>query len=101
MPHLEALQDKYRESGLSVIGVNVDGVSGETIRAQLPRLYGKVPNYTLVPDEELKVADLYKMTAAPLSVIVDREGKIVYSHEGYKPGDEKELEGRIEKQVAR
>ena len=100
MPHLEALHEKHGKSGLVVIGVNVDGVPADLIRAHLPRIYGKIPPYTILPDEELKVADLYKLTAAPLSVLVDSKGKIAYYHEGYAPGDEKELGSRVEKLLA-
>lgn len=94
MPLLDGIYVKYRQEGLSILGVNVDGVGADIIKAQLPRVL-EIPSYTIVPDEELKVADLYKLTAAPLTVLVDPTRKIVYIHEGYRPGDETELEGQV------
>ncbi len=51
--------------------------------------------YTVIPDPDFKVVDLYKMTAAPLTVVVDRGGKVRYRHENFVPGDEKGLEEAI------
>lgn len=95
MPSLAALHAKYKGKGLSIVGVNVDGVGADVIKAQLPRLQVSPP-YTVMTDEELKVADLYKLAAAPLTILMDRSGKIVYTHEGYRPGDEKELDTSVD-----
>jgi peroxiredoxin len=95
MPHLDAIYKRHRTAGVEVIGVNVDGVDANIIKAQLLRIQ-EMPSYTLVTDEELKVADLYNLTAAPFTVLVDSSGKIVYIHEGYEVGDEKELGARID-----
>lgn len=94
MPYLNALYAKYKAAGVSVLGVNVDGVGPDIIKAQLPRL-PTAPDYPILPDEELKVADLYKLAAAPMTVVVDASGVIVFSHEGFEAGDEKKLEERI------
>jgi thiol-disulfide isomerase/thioredoxin len=98
MPVLASLHEKYNPRGLSILGVNVDGVGADTIKAHLPRV-AKVPPYPLVTDEELKIADLYKMNAAPLTVLVDSGGKVAYVHEGYKAGDEAALVEILEKLV--
>lgn len=96
MPSLDALHGKYGTAGLAVLGINVDGVGAGVIKAQLPNITA-MPGYLLLPDEELKVADLYRMAAAPLTILVDSSGTVVYVHEGYSPGDEKELESRVAK----
>ena len=36
--------------------------------------------------------ELFRMVAAPLTIVVDRGGVVRYVHEDYKPGDEKELD---------
>ncbi len=95
MPSLNALYLKYKDAGVAFLGINVDGVGADIINAQLPRVVQTAPDYPLVPDEELKVADLFKMTAAPMTVVINASGIVTFSHEGYEAGDEKELEDRI------
>jgi biopolymer transport protein ExbD len=47
-------------------------------------------------DQESTVSQLYNpRRAAPLNVLIDREGDIAWTHEGYNPGDEEELESQI------
>lgn len=91
IPGLNRIFGKYKASGLAVVGINVDGVNADVIKAQLPRLQN-TPVYPLVTDEEMRVADLYRLGAAPFTLLVDPRGKIVYLHEGYTQGDEAELE---------
>ncbi|MEO8876936.1 MAG: TlpA family protein disulfide reductase, partial [Polyangiaceae bacterium] len=38
--------------------------------------------------------------AAPLSIIIDRTGKVVLVHEGYNPGDEQMLAAEVDKALA-
>jgi peroxiredoxin len=96
MPSLSGIYDRYKSEGLEILGVNVDGVGPKIINAQLPKV-GAMPSYAIIVDEDLVVSDLYKLNAAPLTILVSSDGKVVYSHEGYKPGDEKELENQIVK----
>jgi hypothetical protein len=78
------------------LGINVDGVPADVIKSHLQRLGIEVA-YPLVPDEEFKIVDLYRMSAAPLTYLVGGKGKVVYRHVGFKEGDEKELEQQIER----
>lgn len=94
IPKLNDLYRKYKDAGLEILGVNVDGVGPETVKANLPRI-GVVPEYVLVCDAELLVADLFQLAAAPYTVIVNSRGVITYVHEGYKAGDESRIEEQI------
>jgi hypothetical protein len=45
--------------------------------------------FPVVLDEDSHVASIYNpKKAAPLSVLIDKTGKVVKTHEGYNPGDE-------------
>lgn len=94
IPALRKLQEEFREGVLQVVGVNTDGVDAATLKAMMDE--EKIStNYIVLTDPEFKVADAFVMTAAPLTVLIDREGKVRYVHEGYKPGDELPLRTTI------
>jgi cytochrome c biogenesis protein CcmG/thiol:disulfide interchange protein DsbE len=69
---------KYGQSGLAVIGVSTDDGGWNVVK---PFIREKQMNYPVV----LGDADLtarYKLTAMPLTLLIDREGRIVVSHAG-------------------
>jgi hypothetical protein len=35
----------------------------------------------------------------PFSILVDTQGKIIWEHTGYVPGDEKQMESEIQKAI--
>lgn len=92
--YLNPMHDTYGKKGVLIIGVNVDGVEGEFIRNSIPKL-SHIPKFTVVPDPEFKISDLYNMMASPLSFVIGRDGKVLYRHEDFKPADAKPLEEAI------
>ncbi|MDD5762975.1 MAG: TlpA disulfide reductase family protein [bacterium] len=87
MPALRKIQEDFRNNDVHVLGVNVDGLD----HVSLLQMVGEEkidPKYTLVADPDFKIADAYRMKAAPLTIVVDQSGTIRYVHEDYKPGDE-------------
>lgn len=99
IPHLNAIHEKYRDKGVRVWGVNVDGADAEVIRTGV-RGFPVPPAYSLVPDKEFKLMDLFSVMAAPFTVVVSPAGKVVYQHEGFQAGDEKELEEQVRRALA-
>jgi peroxiredoxin len=47
--------------------------------------------YQVVLDPDNKMRDLYKVQVMPSLFIIDQNQKIVFTHQGYKPGDEKKI----------
>lgn len=45
-------------------------------------------NYQVVLDPENTMRELYNVQAMPTFFIIDQNKKIVFTHQGYKPGDE-------------
>lgn len=97
--YLNPLHEKYAAQGVVFLGVNVDGVKPETIRKLMPNM-ASVPRFTVLPDPDLKIPDMYSLMGAPLSFVIGRDGVVKYRHEDFKPGDEKELEEEIRKALA-
>lgn len=97
--YLNVMHETYSAKGAVFLGVNVDGAGADTIRKLMPKM-ANVPRFTVLPDPEFTIPDLYNMMAAPLSFIIGRDGKILFRHEDFKPGDEKELEEALRKAIA-
>jgi thiol-disulfide isomerase/thioredoxin len=94
MRHLDDLQEKYREQGLTVLGINLDT---ERSRSKV-RSYIRSKGYgfTVALDPSQESYRRLNGTAMPYTMLVDSTGKIVYRHSGYLPGDEKILETEIQ-----
>jgi peroxiredoxin len=94
MPHLHRLQQSYRDNGLRILAVSMDGPeSMAEVRSRVSRYDF---SFTVLLDVDSEVTRLYNpRRAAPFNVLVDRSGTIAWTHEGYSAGDEVELERRI------
>ncbi|GBE15695.1 thiol-disulfide oxidoreductase ResA [bacterium BMS3Abin14] len=99
IPFLERLNNKYGSKGLVILGVNTDGVDGKTLKKFMPQLPVKF-TYPVIVDPEFKVVDAFQMMAAPLTIIVARDGTVRFRHEGYTPEIEGEYIALIEKLLA-
>jgi peroxiredoxin len=96
MPHLNKLYDDYKDDGLLIFGINADGIDADFLKS--PRGMAKLPlelKYTIIEDPDMKLIDLYQMEAAPLNILIDKEGIVQYYHMGYEPGEEKELFDKV------
>jgi peroxiredoxin len=86
-PHLQALYERERGKGLLVVGVAMDGP--ETV-ADVPAFVKRFEiRFPVVLDDDSRIASLYNpKKSMPLSVLIDRGGRIAVVREGYNPGDE-------------
>ena len=87
-PHLQAMYEGQHAQGLLVVGVAMDGP--ETV-ADVPSFVKRFElHFPVVTDEDSRIASLYNpKKSMPLSVLIDKGGRIVAVREGYAPGDEK------------
>ena len=93
IPQLNTLHAKYADR-VVLLGVNVDGVDGNALRSHIAKMKIDI-RYPVVADPDFRMADAFKMAAAPLTVVIDRSGIVRYRHDGYSPGDEKEIDKAI------
>jgi len=84
MPSLNELDAKYRRVGLKLLSVNVDDEHNKA-EHMAESLKIRVP---VLRDEQKTVSRMYKADTLPLTVLIDREGNVRYSHTGYNVGDE-------------
>jgi len=84
MPHLARLYDKYSPSGFTLFAVNIDEEPQKA--ARLAKQLGM--RFPVLLDTEKKVSRLYDLSAMPMTVLIDRDGRVRYQHRGYRSGYE-------------
>ncbi len=97
--YLNPLYDKYAPKGAVFLGVNVDGAPADALERMIPKM-PNIPKYTVIPDPDMKIPDLYNLAGAPLSIVIGRNGKITWRHDDFKEGDEKEIEKALNEALA-
>jgi thiol-disulfide isomerase/thioredoxin len=96
-PELQALQNQYAASGLKVIGVSVD----EGDSAEVKTFVGEQKiTYPIAVDPEGRIATLLQTTVLPTSLLIDRDGKIVWRQIGAVMPNDAKLKAAVEKAVA-
>ena len=96
MPFLERIYNKYGGSGLVILGVNTDGLDGASVLKYMKRLPVEL-SYPIVSDEDFGIADNFELMAAPLTIVIAKDGTVRYRHEGYEPSIEQTYIDLIEK----
>lgn len=91
MPKVQKLYDTYGEKGLMVYGILTEGKQMEDARKIVKNKQISFPMLIGNP----KVTRDYAVSAIPLYVLINREGKIIYVTEDYTT----ELEDRIRKET--
>ncbi len=86
MPELQALHQRHREQGFSVIGVSVDAAR---LAPEVRRLVDEFGlTYPNVHDARNTIGPSFKVVGYPTSFLIDRQGAIVWRRDGLiDPGD--------------
>ena len=95
MPLLNDLHKKYEPLGFAVFGVNVE----EDVKGAMGFLQNFPVDFPVLLDSSNQVSKQYKVIAMPTTVLVDRDGKVRYLHQGYKSGDEIKYQQMVKKLV--
>jgi len=91
MPLLDELYSTYQRVGFNLLGVNIDDDSGKAMN-MIAELGVSFP---VLFDTHKEVSKLYAVDAMPVTIIVDRDGKVRHVHHGYKPGYEQDYLNEI------
>lgn len=94
---LEAINEKYEEwqstYNMKLIAVSID--DARNTKKVKPKVLGYGWTYQVLLDENMDLARVMNVNNPPMTYIYDGEGKQVYSHQGYTPGAEDELEAKL------
>jgi peroxiredoxin len=99
LPHLKKLYEAQSKNGFVVLAVSMDGPETVATVPQISKSYD-LP-FPVLLDEDSSIASSYNpKKSAPLSLLIDKSGKIVRVREGFNPGDEKLVEADVQKLLA-
>lgn len=95
MPLLEKINQKYKDLGFVLLGINVE----EDTSGMSKYLKDVLVTFPILNDGKNAVAKLYGVDGMPSTVIIDRNGVVRFIHRGYKPGYEQKYEQQIKQLV--
>ncbi len=95
-PWMQQVQDKYRDKGLVIVGVNLDQDH------QLAEDFLKVfrPQFKVVFDQKAQLAENFHVKGMPASFFIDRSGKVRFQHMGFRANERGDYEREIETLLA-
>ena len=85
----------YKDKGVQVIGINVDSPRNSAKVKPFAKAY-KI-DYTVLRDPSSEIASDLNVTSYPTLYIVNSKNEIVFTHIGFRPGDESILKNELEK----
>lgn len=98
LPQLQKLWKKYRDRGFELLTICADGADTQSDVKRLIRRYRY--DFPVLLDQSGEVTDRFNPSMElPFSMLMDGKGKIVSRHQGYRSGDEKQIEQEIQELV--
>ena len=95
-PWMNAMQAKYGAKGFQVVGVNLDAKRDDADKF----LAQNAARFTLAFDPKAESAKRFGVKGMPTSVLIDRDGKVVALHAGFREDERSALEERIASALA-
>jgi len=89
-PGLEALTNEYKDRGLTVVAISVDGPKSRARVASFVR--SKKYSFEVLYDTQGRVAKKYNAMTIPRTVLISPEGEIIYATVGYRPSNHEQIE---------
>ena len=97
LPKLLELSKEYSGEGVNFIGISIDG----------PRNHSKVKpftsslgiSYPILMDSNGELMGDLNITSVPTLLVVDRNDRIVYMHEGFTAGDEYTIREELDRHL--
>ncbi|HEX8411714.1 MAG TPA: TlpA disulfide reductase family protein [Thermoanaerobaculia bacterium] len=94
IPELQRIHDTYAKRGFEVVGVSVDEGAAELIQQFAAE---NKMTYPLVHDPDGKIANILEASVLPTSIMIDRDGRIIWKKVGAILENDEELKTAIEK----
>ncbi len=99
IPELQALYEKYSDRGFKVIGVSVDDTGADAVKQFVTE--NKV-TYPIAIDADGRVANVLRTTVLPTTVIIGRDGRIVWRKIGaILPNETSSLDALVKQALAK
>jgi len=93
LSEFKKIYSEYKDKGFKMFAISTD--DERTVAKVKPFVKSKGYDFNVLLDTNSDVARIYYAQAVPYSVILDKNGYIVYSHLGYMKGDEKNVREKL------
>ena len=94
IPHMKQLHERYASQGLVVVGVHTPEFGHERVLANVRRAVERYDiRYPVAQDNGYKTWNAYGNRYWPAQYLIDRQGRVVYSHFG--EGQYAQTEARV------
>lgn len=90
MVEYNKIYEQYKDKGLKLLAISTD--TEKSVAKVKPYVKSKEYVFQVLFDTNGDVARKYYAQQMPYTVIINKEGNIIYSHLGYMKGDEKKAE---------
>ncbi len=94
IPHLNKINKEYAQRGVKVLGINTDSPRNGSKVKPFARI-NKI-KYDVLRDPNGIVTGKLNVKAFPTLLIVNAKNEIVYTHIGFKQGDEQILRAKLD-----
>lgn len=98
IPLLNEMYGAFLEHGVGFIGVSIDGPRNQS-KIQ-PFIQSMGIDYPILRDMDSELMSELGVTAVPTLLLFNKEGELIYVHEGFRPGDEEVIRTHINKHLA-
>jgi len=88
------LYSEYKSKGFNIVAISTD--DEKTVAKVKPFVKSKDYNFPILLDTNSEVARKFYVQNVPYTFLLDEKGNIVYSHLGYKKGDELQVKKKVE-----
>jgi cytochrome c biogenesis protein CcmG/thiol:disulfide interchange protein DsbE len=95
MKVLKNLYKKYQDKGFTILGINQD--SPKSVSKVRAYISSQKINFPTALDPNNQYLQKFNGQSIPYSLLINKNGEIVYKSVGYLPGDEVKLENQIQK----
>ena len=90
MVYLDKFERKYKDEGLSILSISVDSQKSLSHVRSYIRANDYI--YDIFLDPNRQVFKKLNGNLMPTNVLIDTEGKVLWRHYGYIPGDEENMD---------
>ncbi len=94
LPQIQKIYDKYKDKGLSAVWINVLPEENKLIPKWQDENHFTIP--ILIGASQDSLQRNYRLTTTPTEYLLGPNGEVLFYQSGYKAGDEKVLESKIE-----
>ena len=91
------IYEEFKDDGFIIIAISTD--SERSVAKVKPFISSMGYKFPVLLDTNSDVARDYYARVMPYSVILNKDGQILYSHVGYSHGDEKKVKEIVQKQI--